>query len=99
MPRQYERCVPEPPVYGAILITLPLNEMALVRIDRGMNSVAQVELREHPTHVRLHGRFREEEVCGDLGIRQPCANAYQNFTLPLRQIFESVVACASTHDR
>src|SRR4051794_39420903 len=47
-----------------------VDEPRLVGDDHGLDPVAHAELGEDPGDVRLHRRLRDDELLGDLGVRQ-----------------------------
>jgi hypothetical protein len=51
--------------------------------DDGVHPVAQAELVQDPSDVRLHGRLAEVQPPGDLRVRRATAERQQDGALPL----------------
>jgi hypothetical protein len=66
----------------------PVDEADLVRVDHRLDPVAQPELRQHPSEVRLHSRLGDEEPLGDLGVGEAAGELRQDRQLPGCELVE-----------
>ena len=63
-----------------------LDEARLVREDDGLDAVAEPELPEDARDMRLHGRLADEELLGDLGVREASRDQLQDLDLARGQL-------------
>src|SRR5215212_5016869 len=65
-----------------------LDQTGLVREHHALYAVAQAELHEHVRDVGLDGRLADEELRGDLGVREAPRDQLEHLELARRQAGE-----------
>src|SRR6266480_3353830 len=63
-----------------------LDEARLVGEDDGLDAIAEPELPEDVRDMRLHGRLADEELLGDLRVREPARDLLQHLELAVGQL-------------
>lgn len=62
-----------------------------MRQDHQVDAVAGSELREDPAHVRLDGRFADEQRLGDLCVGEPAGDLDEDVALTVGELLRDVV--------
>jgi hypothetical protein len=65
-----------------------VDEAGLVGVDHRLDPVAQPELRQHPSEVRLDSRLGDEEPLGNLGVGKAAGELRQDRPLPRGELVE-----------
>ncbi len=81
---------PTPCTATRALLGAGTHQPALVRVHRGLHPVAQSQLGQHMTDVRLHGGLADEQVGGDLRVGQPARHQLQHLDLAVGQRVQGV---------
>ena len=82
-------------VVGGLWVVAGLYETSLVCQHDRLYAVAQTELCEHPVYVGFHGRFADDELGGDVGVRQSPRDQLEHFEFAIGQILELRWRCRS----
>src|SRR5918992_2431669 len=91
------KAIPRPDAHGGAELRSPPSELLAAGLDQSglvgeqdrLHAVAELELRQECRDVRLDGRFADDVLGGDLGVRQAAGDEQERFALACGQLVEA----------